>query len=1418
MKNKFSSIWRITIALVLIASMAMVFAPAPLVSAANGPILSVTIDPATGSNRFVCDTFPVVATVSNSGSTGENVVVSIAVTGGAHRESGDAAQLVYDICNGCSKQASWTVHCTGLADATITVTATGKNVPSPVVSLVTVHQKCKLEVAITSPANSAQFSAGDQFAVTATVKNNTAAVCNTANACLTISNPTRAGLKGGSLCYNVGPIVPGGTQVVNWTLQCLAPGAVDLTVRANGCGQTDCAACDAKITIQQLNACGLLLTITSLPAGKICVGSPFTVTGTVKNTGNTTVTSVQAQLTATTHASSVLILPSGWYSVISSLAPTDPPAPVSWTVTCTGRELTGTNQECLDELINFTAEARGTCGGGPVTAAPVVLNNEGKGWANQKFVIVNILPPNPTDVPSWPYVCVGDEWLLDASVHNCVVQEAVGNISITVSGNAMIVMPPVSPQDMSIPAGQTVKLSDGGGPLPWHVKCTGTGDVTITVKYLGVAGLLTLCDSDTVVVHQKTAADLGVSITAPSCKAVGDTYTVTATITNTGAATAADAKDVTADITYTGDVTLVSGEDPHTIGTVAYGSPKTYTWTFKCTNCTDASFYVTVTGADYVCYPHPGTPPRIIPPVDSVMLYTTQVILDVAITSPAPCAEFDLSQTFCVTARITNNDCDKNTITVSTATISLIGNAELVSGEEASKSVGVIAYLAYKDVSWTVHCKGPGDVDILVTANVTSPCALSFWDAISVHQKAPPVTVEILSPAYGTAFVATSQDFAVTAKVCNPGSTIAYNIPVTATVNPVTGATVSDATKTIPRLDPKECTTLTWTLHCVEQGVDWVTVTAVGQETVSASVPILQYPAAHLAVQLSPIPGGPFPVSTDFDVRATITNTGEADATEVNATLSVTPEGSVAVAAGGGGFTQSFGTIPGHGSANNSVTKTWHLHCNQPGASTITVTATGSDEYGWHQKQECQSTGNFQITTPMLSGMIMKNRWCSSTSGYEDGSFSFDGKASGLTGPFNLEGEISYNWVNDICCSGRLSLMGYIDPAQGIMDGIYLIKDAKPCAQQPATGPCVGYGDIAVYDGLFNVVNGMWDGYFDGSYLGHPIRVAITNGTYCSTMASTPGLAIDTRFIEPASITVKQLASGGLDLGITKSVDKPFPAVGNTVNYTITVTNYGPTAASGVTVNETLPSGLSNWSVVSMTQGQYLTGVWTVGNVVVGASATLVLSAQVGSTNVITNTASVSCHQPDGNPGNNSASVSLNLKTLAITLNTGWNLISLPLYIEPANRAIEDVLEDLINHETVNVVWAYNACEPDPSLRWTSFIREGPPPDLIEMRDGPGYWVGMSDPDTLTVAGEVLPLPPETPPSYRVCQSWNLIGFKSMSSRTASDYLAAIGGKYTIIYGYTGGFFSIIQAGGYLQPGQGYWIALKDGESGTIYP
>jgi uncharacterized repeat protein (TIGR01451 family) len=126
---------------------------------------------------------------------------------------------------------------------------------------------------------------------------------------------------------------------------------------------------------------------------------------------------------------------------------------------------------------------------------------------------------------------------------------------------------------------------------------------------------------------------------------------------------------------------------------------------------------------------------------------------------------------------------------------------------------------------------------------------------------------------------------------------------------------------------------------------------------------------------------------------------------------------------------------------------------------------------------------------------------------------------------------------------------------------------------------------------------------------------------------------------------------GGTDLLINKIVDDDFPAETSTITYTITVNNPGTSDATNVEVQDILPAGVTFVSD-NPSQGSYAAGLWLVGTVSAGTSATLDLAATVnpftaGST--ITNTATIiALDQIDPDPSNNSASVDIDPVSLPV--------------------------------------------------------------------------------------------------------------------------------------------------------------------------
>lgn len=116
------------------------------------------------------------------------------------------------------------------------------------------------------------------------------------------------------------------------------------------------------------------------------------------------------------------------------------------------------------------------------------------------------------------------------------------------------------------------------------------------------------------------------------------------------------------------------------------------------------------------------------------------------------------------------------------------------------------------------------------------------------------------------------------------------------------------------------------------------------------------------------------------------------------------------------------------------------------------------------------------------------------------------------------------------------------------------------------------------------------------------------------------------------------------DLSIEKKVINNIlnPAVGSQISFSITLTNSGPSNATGVIVKDVLPSGY-DYIFYNSTSGAYnpATGEWTPGIILAGNSHTLILNvfvkAPTGTADEYLNIAEIMTadqHDPDSTPGN----------------------------------------------------------------------------------------------------------------------------------------------------------------------------------------
>jgi len=162
----------------------------------------------------------------------------------------------------------------------------------------------------------------------------------------------------------------------------------------------------------------------------------------------------------------------------------------------------------------------------------------------------------------------------------------------------------------------------------------------------------------------------------------------------------------------------------------------------------------------------------------------------------------------------------------------------------------------------------------------------------------------------------------------------------------------------------------------------------------------------------------------------------------------------------------------------------------------------------------------------------------------------------------------------------------------------------------------------------------------------------------------------------------------------------------------------------------------------------------------------------------------------------------------AISLETGWNFVSVPKLLSAGNDiAMIFAGVDREQHS----IWQYNAAVKD----WRR-VEETDPVLPLE-----GYWIysAVSTKVPLQFNADAI----RTPPAKMLARGWNAVGFSDTEPATARDTLLSLGDAWTQVIGYDAGTqqyeTSIIRGGAgnhadtqEMRPMKGYWIYLR-GES-----
>ena len=111
------------------------------------------------------------------------------------------------------------------------------------------------------------------------------------------------------------------------------------------------------------------------------------------------------------------------------------------------------------------------------------------------------------------------------------------------------------------------------------------------------------------------------------------------------------------------------------------------------------------------------------------------------------------------------------------------------------------------------------------------------------------------------------------------------------------------------------------------------------------------------------------------------------------------------------------------------------------------------------------------------------------------------------------------------------------------------------------------------------------------------------------------------------------------NISITKTVTNTAPLVGANVTFTVTVTNNTASSASGVSVLDQLPNGLTHVSNSGGGSYNSTTGIWNIGELAPSATTSLTIIATVNETGSYVNTATISANLE--NQGNSTSSITL---------------------------------------------------------------------------------------------------------------------------------------------------------------------------------
>lgn len=396
-----------------------------------------------------------------------------------------------------------------------------------------------------------------------------------------------------------------------------------------------------------------------------------------------------------------------------------------------------------------------------------------------------------------------------------------------------------------------------------------------------------------------------------------------------------------------------------------------------------------------------------------------------------------------------------------------------------------------------------------------------------------------------------------------------------------------------------------------------------------------------------------------------------------------------------------------------------------PGQDTLTYTFTIS-----HDTDSVSDSGQVTFSDALPAGLtgVTINAPDATSSGFDTGNQTatvvFDPIPIGVSRTFTITASVNEDATGTVTNTGSITVAGGESDTTNNSDtaatdltpqfDITLTKVADDTTPDPGTnvtytidltnaGPSVATNVVLTDDvptGL-TFVSGTLDGQaatLAGSTITFPAVSIEDAETLSATLVFTVGVDTSGTVTNTASVTADSgetnttnnsasediTATPEADLTVIKTVDNATTQAGQSLIYTVTVTNSGVSTASAATAVDTLPTGVTFVSgtgpnnEVLTAVGQTVT--FNGGDLAPAASYTFTINATVdaNSTGTLLNSVAVSTTTNESDTGNNSATASTEIDPFQSSIGG-------TVYIDVNNNGIQDASEVGISGVTINL-------------------------------------------------------------------------------------------------------------------------------------